>query len=165
MQPARIRATTEADLAALVRVQEEGSVVALAHLFPQDAHPFPRAAILARWAAELDDPGIAAYVSTDESGAITGFAALRDDELLHFGTALPQWGTGLATRLHEALLATYPDDVDRLWLRVFVDNHRARRFWEKCGWRSTERTSRSDFAPHPLLVEYELLTACRPGAG
>jgi RimJ/RimL family protein N-acetyltransferase len=150
------RPAAEADLDELVCVQEEASVVALAHVFPQASHPFPRATILERWRTELHDPDVAVYVSTDDVGHIRGFAARRHEELLHFGTAVCAWGTGLAGDLHAALVDTYPHDVDRIWLRVFEDNHRARRFWEKQGWRPNGRTSRSSFAPHPILVEYEL---------
>jgi hypothetical protein len=45
--------------------------------------------------------------------------------------------------------------VTRAWLRVFVQNHRARRFYEKLDWRNTGRLSGSTVAPHPVLVEYE----------
>ncbi|GAA2153498.1 hypothetical protein GCM10009844_37970 [Nocardioides koreensis] len=151
-----VRPATDADLDELVDVQGEASVVALAHVFPQATHPFPRAAILGRWRAELHDPGVAVYVSTDQDERITGFAARRGDELLHFGTAVGTWGSGLAGVLHDALVATYPHELDRIWLRVFDENHRARRFWEKQGWRPNGRTSRSPFAPHPVLAEYEL---------
>jgi len=151
------RPATDADLDELVGVQEEASVVALAHVFPQATYPFPRAAILERWRTELHDPGIDVYVSTDQAEHVTGFAARRYDEVLHFGTAVSTWGTGLASVFHDALVDTYPDGLERIWLRVFEENHRARRFWEKKGWRSNGRTSRSPFAPHPVLVEYELV--------
>jgi RimJ/RimL family protein N-acetyltransferase len=150
------RLVTDADLHVLVQVQEEASVVALADVFPQETHPFPRAAILERWRIELHDPDTAVYVSTDEAEHIIGFAARRNDELLHFGTAISTWGSGVAGVLHDALVDTYPPDLDRIWLRVFEDNQRARRFWEKHGWRPDGRTSRSPFAPHPVLTEYEL---------
>jgi RimJ/RimL family protein N-acetyltransferase len=149
------RPATRADLPELVTVQEAGSVAAIAHIFPQATHPFPREAILQRWATELDDPSINVYVATDEAGQITGFAARRDDELLHFGTAVSTWGTGLARELHDALIATYPDELERIWLRVFAENHRARRFWAKLGWQPTGQESRSSFAPNPVLLEYE----------
>jgi RimJ/RimL family protein N-acetyltransferase len=157
------RPATDADLVELVSVQEDASTVALAHVFPQDTHPFPRAAILQHWRAELQDPGVAAYVCTDEVGHINGFAARRHDELLHFGTAVTAWGSGLAGALHDALIDTYPRALDRIWLRVFEENHRARRFWERKGWAATGRTSRSEFAPHPVLVEYELYLRGRTG--
>lgn len=150
------RPATEPDLVELVGMQEAAAVVALAHVFPQDTHPFPREAVLERWRAELQDPDVAVYVSTDHADRITGFAARRHDELLHFGTAITTWGTGLASALHDALVATYPPGLSRIWLRVFEQNRRGRRFWEKHGWTSTGRTSRSPFAPHPVLVEYEL---------
>ncbi len=152
----RFRSATKADLSDLISVQEAGAVVALAHVFPQETHPFPRAEVLQRWTDELQDPSIAVYVSTDEPGHVTGFAARRNDELLHFGTAIATWGTGVASALHDALIQTYPPDLDRIWLRVFEENLRARRFWEKLGWRPTGRTSRSLFAPYPVLVEYDL---------
>lgn len=150
------RPAEEEDLDELVSMQEEASVVALGHVFIQSEHPFPRAALLDRWRAEVRDPEIAVYVSTDEAHVITGFAARRADELLHFGTALTTWGSGLADHLLTALLATYPDDAARIWLNVFEENHRARRFWERNGWRPTGRTSRSTYEPCPVLLEYEL---------
>jgi RimJ/RimL family protein N-acetyltransferase len=159
------RPAAEADLDELVCVQEEASVVALAHVFPQATHPFPRAAILERWRTELHDPDVAVYISTDEVENVTGFAARRHDELLHFGTAIRMWGTGLACDLHDALVGTYPHAVERIWLRVFEGNHRARRFWEKQGWQPNGRTSRSPFPPHPILVGYELhVSGARRGA-
>ena len=41
-------------------------------------------------------------------------------------------------------------------LRVFVDNGRARRFYEKHGWRPTGASSRSSYEPYPVLLEYVL---------
>lgn len=144
---------TVEDLPAVLVVQERGAVSGLASIFPQDAHPFPRDAVPDRWRTELEAQDVAAYVAVDEVGAVTGFAARRDDELLHFGTAVETWGSGRGAWLHDALLATYPPDRRRLWLRVFEENGRARRFYERLGWTPTGRTSRSDFAPHPVLVE------------
>lgn len=147
------RAVTD-DLEALIAVQEEGAVAALGRIFPQDEHPFPRAKVLQRWAVELADPATGVFVCTDDAGSITGFAALRDDELLHLGTALHTWGTGLAKELHDALLACFPSTVTRFRLRVFAENQRARRFYEKLGWTATGDVSRSTFPPYAELVEY-----------
>ena len=132
-------------------------MTALAQVFPQDTHPFPREAVRDRWRRELEEPDVAAYVvTTGPAGDLVAFAARRGDELLHFGTAVETWGSGLATWLHDELVATYPSDVDRLRLRVFVENGRARRFYEKLGWLSTGHESRSTFAPYPTMVEYTL---------
>src|SRR5215212_2136144 len=90
-----------ADLSDLVVMQERGAVPGLGHIFPQDAYPFPRERVLERWRVEIDDPETGAYVATDAEGNIVGFAARRADELLHFGTSVETWGTGLATWLHD----------------------------------------------------------------
>jgi putative acetyltransferase len=137
-------------------VQHSGALHALTHIFPQEAFPFPYAEVQARWASEIADPDTEVYVVEDDAGHIVGFAAVRDNELLHFGTAVQTWGTGLAAAVHGRLierLAT--SDAAKARLRVFEENHRARRFYEKVGWRRTDRVSRTSFPPHPILVEYE----------
>jgi RimJ/RimL family protein N-acetyltransferase len=150
-----LRPATETDLDSLLEVQEEGAVRALSHIFPQGTHPFPREEVRSRWAEELADPGIRAYVITNNDEEVVGFAATRDDELLHFGTAVETWGTGTAAAAHDALLrALAADGVVQARLRVFEENHRARRFYEKLGWEETGERSRTSFPPHPVLVEY-----------
>jgi RimJ/RimL family protein N-acetyltransferase len=137
-------------------VQQAGAVKALAHIFPQDAHPFPRAEVQARWTAEIADPNVDVYVIEQDDGEIGGFAAIRGNELLHFGTAVETWGTGFAPAAHGQLverLAAGGATCARL--RVFKDNQRARHFYEKLGWRRTDRLSRTSFPPYPVLVEYE----------
>ena len=138
-------------------VQQSGALHALTHIFPQGAHPFPRAEIQSRWASEIADPNTEVYVVEHDAGQIVGFAAIRDNELLHFGTAVETWGSGLAAEVHGQLVERLAAaGALRARLRVFVDNHRARRFYEKMGWRCTDRLSRTSFPPHPVLVEYEL---------
>lgn len=87
---------------------------------------------------------------------VSGFAATRADELLHFGTSPTTWGSGLAPDLHAAVLATSlaTSDSPLARLRVFEANLRARRFYEKHGWRPTGGRSRTSFPPHPQLLEY-----------
>ncbi len=149
------RPLTEADLTALLDLQEPAAVAGLADVFPQESHPFPRDAVMERWRDELSDPATAAYVAADEDVALLGFAARRGDEVLHFGTALGTWGSGVATWLLEELLATFAPEIHRIRLWVFTDNGRGRRFWEKAGWLPTGRTTRSTFPPFPQLLEYE----------
>jgi RimJ/RimL family protein N-acetyltransferase len=149
------RPLTEADLPALLDLQEPAAVAGLAGVFPQDIHPFPRAAVTERWRDELADPTIAAYVAADLERNLLGFAARRHDEILHFGTALDTWGSGVATWLLDELVATFAPEIHRVRLWVFADNGRGRRFWEKAGWRTTGLSARSTFAPYPQLLEYE----------
>jgi RimJ/RimL family protein N-acetyltransferase len=44
--------------------------------------------------------------------------------------------------------------VPTLTLRVFEDNARARRFYEKNGWYATGAISRSTFPPYARLLQY-----------
>ena len=154
-----LRVATVSDLPELVDVQQAGAVVGLAHIFPQAEYPFPRAAVQAGWAAELGRPEIDVYVVGEPGGRIRGFAAVRGNELLHFGTAVETWGSGLAAAVHDELVGRLEAGA---WLRVFEENRRARRFYEKMGWTATSRRTRSVFAPYPVLMEYEL--AWRPEA-
>jgi hypothetical protein len=149
------------DLPSLMDVQAEGALAGLSHIFLQDRYPFEREVILERWRQELVEPAIHTYVSTDDDGAVTGFAAIRHNEFLHFGTAVPLWGSGLAALFHDFVvgeLRRTNADTDKAfyWLRVFEENHRARRFYEKLGWVSTDIRSRSAFGPRPYLLEYRL---------
>jgi putative acetyltransferase len=48
------RAVAE-DILAIVTLQQEGGVLGLSHIFPQDRYPFPEE-IVRRWHAEIDDP-------------------------------------------------------------------------------------------------------------
>ena len=138
-------------------------MLALADVFPQAEHPFPVEEIQQRWTEELQDRSIAAYVVIDADGRVLGFAARRDDELLHFGTAPEMWGSGLATWLHDALLATFPPEVARVRLWVFAGNARGRRLYQKLGWTATGEERRTSYPPHPVLVEYECDRSGRQG--
>ncbi|MGZ4542418.1 MAG: GNAT family N-acetyltransferase [Mycobacteriaceae bacterium] len=144
------------DVPAVVAVQEPGAVHGLANVFPQDLHPFPRDDVAQRWVREISTPDISCYVLLCDDHTIAGFAATRGDELLHFGVALERWGTGTAQTAHDAVIDVMRRSRVRLaWLRVFTGNARARRFYERNGWRSTGERSRSSFAPYPELLRYE----------
>ena len=147
------------DLPALIELQEAGAVVGMAAVFPQDRYPFPRQSILARWREEIADPGIATYVAVDGDGALVGFAATVGTELLHFGTAIETWGSATAGELLGIIVGYLRQDGAELRLSVFTDNGRARRFYEKHGWRPSGRRSVSSYAPNPVLLEYVLPAA------
>lgn len=135
-----LRPATVADLTCLVNVQQEGALAALAHIFSQDTTPFPRKDISARWEKELTDPTTQVLVAEEES-RIRGFAATRSDQLLHFGTAVDSWGTGLASAMHDAVLTRWGNaEVTHVWLWVFQENQRARRFYTKHGWNQTTKS-------------------------
>ncbi|MGC4943387.1 N-acetyltransferase family protein [Kribbella sp. DT2] len=160
------------DLDELLVVQEEGAVLGLSEVFPQDSYPFPRESIRERWAEELLDPAIVCWVAISAAGGDAGsvvggnrgiragqpagFAATRGNELLHFGTAVWSWGSGLASELHDAVIDGLRADWPAARLHVFEGNARARRFYAKHGWVPTGSSTRSAFAPHPVLLGYRL---------
>ncbi len=151
-----LRPMGHGDLDSLLEVQREGAVAGLGHIFPQDEFPFPVGEVRARWSVELDDLETRCWVIVQDR-RLAGFAAARQNEFLHFGTAVSTWGSGLAARAHDEVLGHigrqgYPLAV----LRVFAENRRAIRFYERRGWSATARTTRTTFPPHPVLRHYEI---------
>lgn len=152
---ALLRPMTLADVAAVVAVQEPGAVAGLGAIFPQDTHPFPRETIASRWREEISAPEIDCLLVL-RAAEVAGFAATRGDELLHFGIAVEHWGTGLAQAAHDAVLDRMRSSgTTRAWLRVFEQNRRGRRFYERLGWHEAGAREHSSFPPHPVLVRYE----------
>ena len=116
------------------------------HLYrPQDLAAFLAQSSIARWREELADPDFA-FCLVRVAGAPVGFAKLAPValpvtpagpaiELRQFYLLAGQHGTGLAQRL----MAWVLDEARRrsareLFLSVFIDNHRARRFYERYGF-------------------------------
>lgn len=155
MPTVQLRSMTHPDLPAVMDAQESGAVLGLAEVFPQDEHPFPRDVVASRWHEEIDTAGIDCLV-VEEDGEVVGFAALRGDELMHFGVAPGRWGTGTAGAALDALLdRMVAAGVGRAWLRVFTGNGRGRRFYEKHGWTPTGERTHTAFPPRPELLTYE----------
>lgn len=151
-----LRVMRDADVPAVVSIQEPASIVGLASVFPQDEFPFPRQDVARRWREEIAEAGTECFVVLEE-GAVVGFAAIRGEELLHFGIAIERWGSGIAQQAHDALIdAMRYHGVSRAWLRVFTGNARGRAFYEGLGWRPTGERTHSTFAPNPELLRYEL---------
>ena len=97
------------------------------------------------WAAELTDPGYAVRVA-EADGAMIAYAKLGPPqlpfrprgeaaELRQFYVLAPWHGSGVAQALIDWVIATArQSQADDLYLSVFIDNHRARRFYEKLGF-------------------------------
>jgi RimJ/RimL family protein N-acetyltransferase len=140
----------------VVAVQEEGAVAAFGHIFPQDAHPFPRAEVRQRWAYELSRSDVQCFVVEGPNRVVDGFVAISGNQLLHFGTAKSTWGSGLAGQAHDEVLDHLREQGhSRAWLSVLEQNGRARHFYERRGWVPTGRSIQSGFPPHPVLLGYE----------
>lgn len=148
-----LRRASAADAALLVNIQEVACVAALPHIFPPAQYPFPRDVILQSWLAFTDDVCVA-----EVEGRAVGFCATAPP-LLHSLYVLPQyWGKGIAELLLAdgvARIAATGAKEARLW--ALEHNARARRFYEKHGWRLNGTTRVVEYPPHPMDVSYTLV--------
>lgn len=71
-----------------------------------------------------------------EPGAPLGFHILKGDELYQFYVRAEARGTGVAAALMRDAEARFLErGLETAWLACAIDNRRAARFYEKCGWR------------------------------
>ena len=140
----------------LAAVQELASVAALGHIFPPGLYPYPRAAVQARWLAAVAEPATRTLIALNEDEPLG--AALVSEEWLEGLYVVPErWGTGLAAELHDRALDAVRDlGSERCQLWVLEDNARARRFYERRGWRENGQTRVVEYPPNPLDVGYSL---------
>ena len=143
------------DAVALMEVERATNLVALAHVFPPDVHPYPDADVLARWALILDDPGVTVEVVDREAGLIA-FAAWDVRTLRHLGVHPDHWGRGLARAGVERAVAAIREGGETPHLKCLVENHRARGLYEHLGWVPTGVRGEAEFPPHPEEMEYVL---------
>jgi GNAT superfamily N-acetyltransferase len=135
-------------------MQRAAALAGFAHIFPPDKYPFPDEAERLRWMEIFQSPNVSILVAERE-GQPGGGAVIGREELAHFFVVPEWWGSGVADVLHDAVLQTLRergDSVGRLW--VLEENHRARRFYERRGWRLDGRRRLSPFPPFPGAVGY-----------
>ncbi|MBA2255174.1 MAG: GNAT family N-acetyltransferase [Chloroflexi bacterium] len=152
MTSVSIRPASRADAEVLATIQERASVAALAHIYPPERYPFPAWAVRERWQTFEGRVWLAA--AGPEPVGLVGIAPPWLEGLYVDPEA---WGSGAAGALHdhavEALRAA-GITMARLW--VLEHNQRARRFYERRGWRPDGSTRIVPFPPHPTDVGYAL---------
>ncbi|WP_407351222.1 GNAT family N-acetyltransferase [Luteimonas sp. R10] len=78
----------------------------------------------------------AVRVAVDPTGAALGFCIVDGDELSQLFLSATARGTGVAAALvADAEMRMADSGVGTAWLACAIGNHRAARFYEKCGWR------------------------------
>jgi GNAT superfamily N-acetyltransferase len=140
----------------LAAIQRDASLAALAHIFPPERYPYPIAEIRQRWRDAVADPVMAVLV-VEQDGVIVGVAACRSEWLDGLYVIPALWGHGVGRELHDEV-------VDRLraggsarcHLWVLEHNDRARRFYERLGWRENGDTRVVPFPPNPIDVGYSI---------
>lgn len=143
---ATLRTPTPADAEAIATLMAECFTATFGHLYaPADLASFLDGLTLERWRAEIADPAFA-FLLAEDAGVPVGFAKMGPHalpvtptgpmiELRQLYLLASQQGTGLAARMMDRVIATARDrGAQELFLSVYVDNHRARRFYERYGF-------------------------------
>jgi diamine N-acetyltransferase len=128
-----VRAANPTDVEVILDVQERASVASLANIYTRE-HPLPTATIKERWRRALSrkENRFSVY---EADGQIVGVSMVAPP-WIHALQVLPEWwGTGVGAALHDhAVAAIGSAEEQEAMLRVYAENHRAVRFWEKHGW-------------------------------
>jgi GNAT superfamily N-acetyltransferase len=141
------RPATTADARALMELERDTNLVALAHVFPDVS--YPEGDVLRRWEQLLADPAVHVDV-TGPPDRLEVYLAHDDVRLRHLGVRPELWGRGLARQA--VARAISHGGVRRLW--VLAENHRARGFYEHLGWRATGVAQQAEWPPYPVELEY-----------
>lgn len=156
------RTADERDLMSLAELERDANVAALSHVFPPDRHPFPLDDVLARWRLVLDDPDTEVLVAdrTDAPGLLL-YAAFDPSTLRHLAVHPSAWARGLAVAVLETVVErALSRGATALDLWVLDENHRARRLYERLGWRPAGESREAVWPPHPR--ESRLTRPLRP---
>jgi GNAT superfamily N-acetyltransferase len=140
------RNAAPADAERLAELGRATFVETFGHLYsPENLAAFLQSHDPGRWRAELSDPAFAVRLA-EEDGRAAAYAKLappslpfetdrRAIELRQFYVLSPWHGRGLSTALMQwALAEARRRGAEELYLSVFVDNHRARRFYARYGF-------------------------------
>lgn len=150
---ATFRLASTADTEALVELERDANLVALAHVFPPDEFAYPADDVRRRWIEVLADPTITVAVAEGPDGRLDAFVAFDAGRgagfVRHLAVHPDRWGAGLARRAMQ--YAVDRMDAPRLW--CLVENHRALGLYEHLGWRPTGRAQHAEFPPHPEEIE------------
>ena len=137
-------------------IQRDAAVAAFAHIFPPKRYPFPIDDIRQRWRDALADPGMTVLLA-EKNGSPVGAAGYRAEWLDGLYVRPDFWGCGIGPQLHDDVLDRLrKSGSERCHLWVLEDNPRARRFYERRGWRLNGETRVVPFPPNPLDVGYTI---------
>jgi len=159
-----------ADAEALAALGRATFTKTFGHLYtPENLAAFLETHSPARWRAELSDPAFAVRLG-EEGGRAVGYAKLGPPslpfdvtgptvELRQFYLLEPWHGQGAAQEMMAWVLAeAHRRGAEQLYLSVFTDNHRARRFYERYGFEAvgTYHFMVGDHADDDIIMRLEL---------
>ena len=138
---------TAGDAAILAALFRQGFCDTFAHLYrPEDLADFLAQHGEDRWSEQLADPAFAVFVAEEEGGSAAGFAKIGPVrlpvtttaaavELSQFYVLGPWQGRGVASELMDLVFAEVRRrGAEELYLSVFTENDRARRFYARYGF-------------------------------
>lgn len=141
-----LRPATPADAAAVADLARRSFTETFGHLYsPENLAVFLNRHTAANWADEIADPAYAVLV-IEADGETAGYVKLGPPslpftppagaiELRQFYLLAPWQGSGTAQRMMAWVIETARARAfDALYLSVFTDNHRARRFYARYGF-------------------------------
>jgi diamine N-acetyltransferase len=145
------RDATPDDLPAIDALFRQSFVDTFGHLYaPEDLAAFLARFTNEAWRHELTDPDYS-FRLAEEDGTLAGFAKISSVtlpvepeaaavELRQLYVLGPWHGAGIAPELMTwALAEARRRGAEELYLSVFVDNHRARRFYARHGFEAVGR--------------------------
>lgn len=148
-----IRRGSIEDLELVFSIQWEASIAGFASVFPPDRYPYPDEAVRRALREQLEDPANVVLVDDERRG----FALVGHGWLERLFVREHAWGTGVAEELHAAALETLrAQGANSASLWCLAENARARRFYEKHGWRLNGSERIVPFPPHPFDVGYSI---------
>jgi GNAT superfamily N-acetyltransferase len=100
----------------------------------------------------FDEVETRAFLAEDDDGAVVGILTLGDDELHAIYVHPDHWGTGVGQALLVRAEAELAKTCRAASLTCMVDNARARRFYERNGWRLGETLVEPHFRGEPTTV-------------
>ena len=146
MSEIRFRNAAPPDAAALASLGRRTFTETFGHLYrPDDLEAFLLNHSEQRWAEDLANPDLSLRVAEAE-GELVAYAKVGPQtlpfeprgpalELRQFYLSKPWHGRGVSQELMGwAIQEAGSRGAEDLYLSVFVDNHRARRFYERCGF-------------------------------
>ena len=150
-EPIAWRAAGPDDAAALAAIGRDSFSETFGHLYtPENLAAFLESHSEANWRSELTDPRFAVRIG-ESGGRAAGYAKLGPPslpfevkgptiELRQFYILKPWHGSGAAAELMDRVLGeARRRGAGEIYLSVFVDNPRARRFYERYGFEAVGR--------------------------
>jgi len=151
-----IREARSDEAESLAAIQRDASLAGNAHIFPPELYPFPMGEIIERWESVIDDSAVTVLVRVEGDDAV-GVVGSRAEWLDGLYVLPEWWSRGAGRTLHDEVLERQRADGRtscNLW--VLEENARARRFYERLGWRENGETRVVPFPPHPTDLGYSI---------